>query len=296
MGERYCDHENITLWQLIIVEWQQKWNLFCSTGPWRTSLSIWASARRGKPINCHPPRSFQFQPPLSPHRPCWPPQLLYPSPPETPVKVAWVWGNAGAWQPAPEDCTGTHQVCQSQTASIHHSLRYILLSKLIWLSICMIVPVLWFETFFKQIHMCGISMSKLLYLSLRNHIWRSYGSWMDWFLVSLCFAKHCCLFLFAWLPVTSNFIKQFAQFDIHICEIRGRRFSAKLMTQVIWLIASAGNDTLSVFVAITKNKWLMLWNTVGIWNGYLVSHIILYHVILNHLHKCYNIHYNAHQN
>lgn len=128
-GERNCDHENITLWQLIIVEWQQKWNLFCSTGPWRMSLSIWASARRGKPINCHPPRSCQFQPPLSPHRPCGPPQLLCPSPPETPVKVAWVWGNAGAWQPAPEDCTGTHQVCQSQTASIHHSLRYQLLSK-----------------------------------------------------------------------------------------------------------------------------------------------------------------------
>lgn len=128
-GELNCDHENITLWQLIIVEWQQKWNLFCSSGPWRTNLSIWASARRGKPIYCHPPHSCQFQPPLSPHRPCGPPRLLCPSPPETPVKVAWVWGNGGAWQPAPEDCTGTHQVCQSQTAFIHHSLRYQLLSK-----------------------------------------------------------------------------------------------------------------------------------------------------------------------
>ncbi len=257
------------------MEWQQKWNLFCSTGPWRTSLSIWASARRGKPINCHPPRSFQFQPPLSPHRPCGPPQLLYPSPPETPVKVAWVWGNAGAWQPAPEDCTGTHQVCQSQTASIHHSLRYILLSKLIWLSICMIVPVLWLETFFKQIHMCGISMSETTIFEFEKpHLE------VLWFLNGLisCLAMFCqalLLFLFAWLPVTSNFIKQFAQFDIHICEIRGRRFSAKLMTQVIWLIASAGNDTLTVFIAITKIKLLMLWNTVGIWNGYLVPHIIL---------------------
>lgn len=129
MGELNCDHENITIWQLIIVEWQQKWNLFCSTGPQRTSLAIWASARRGKPIYCHPLRSCQFQPPLTPHRPCGPPQLLCPSPPETPVMAAWVWGNGGAWQPAPEDCTGTHQVCQSQTASIHHRIRYHLLSK-----------------------------------------------------------------------------------------------------------------------------------------------------------------------
>lgn len=220
------------------MEWQQKWNLFCSTGPRRTSLAIWASARRGKLIYCHPLRSCQFQPPLTPHRPCRPPQLLCPSPPETPVMAAWVWGNGGAWQPAPEDCTGTHQVCQSQTASIHHSIRYHLLSKTLlalYIYDCASAVVWNFFEQVKKIYMSSISVFELLYLSLRNHIWRSCG-WIDFLSCSPRFGKRylqCYLFLFAWLPVTSNFIKQFAQFDIHICKIRGQRFSAKLMTWVI---------------------------------------------------------------
>lgn len=215
------------------MEWQQKWNLFCSTGPLRKSLAIWASARIGKPINCHPLRFCQFQPPLTPHRPCGPPQLLCPSPPETPVMVAWVWGNAGAWQPAPEDCTGTHQVCQSQTASIHHSIRYHLLSKTLlalYMYECASAVVRNVFEQVKKIYMSSISVFELLYLSLRS------CGWIDFLSCSLRFAKYClqcCLFSFARLPVTSNFIKQFAQFDIHICEIRGQRFSAKLMTWVI---------------------------------------------------------------
>lgn len=194
------------------MEWQQKWNLFCSTGPWRTSLSIWASARRGKPINCHPPRSFQFQPPLSPHRPCGPPQLLYPSPPETPVKVAWVWGNAGAWQPAPEDCTGTHQVCQSQTASIHHSLRYLLLSK---------------TRLARDVHDCA-SAVVWNFFQANTYVWY-FNVWttifefeephleVSWFLNGLisCLAMFCQALLFVFICLIACYI----QFHQAICTV-----------------------------------------------------------------------------